>query len=294
MGFIMARFLTGNSLNSELEKLFEKAENLILIISPYIKLHERFISTLKAKKGSPEIEIVIVFGKNEDNFSKSMKEGDFNFFKEFPNVEIRYEKRLHAKYYANETTAIITSMNLYSYSQDQNIEAGVLTNAPTMLGSLAKSLIENNLDNEAWNYFNRVVEQSELLFKRRPVYDEKLMGFAKQYKTSKTEIDNLSEFFAKLSRKETMSTNKSVEVKLQDTIATIINSENFLSTTALAKQLGISSKELFFKFEKLQWIERKNEDWILTTLGKKQGGQVKKGQYGDYIAWPESVSNSLK
>ena len=290
----MARFLTGNSLNSELEKLFEKAENLILIISPYIKLHERFISTLKAKKGSPEIEIVIVFGKNEDNFSKSMKEGDFNFFKEFPNVEIRYEKRLHAKYYANETTAIITSMNLYSYSQDQNIEAGVLTNAPTMLGSLAKSLIENNLDNEAWNYFNRVVEQSELLFKRRPVYDEKLMGFAKQYKTSKTEIDNLSEFFAKLSRKETMSTNKSVEVKLQDTIATIINSENFLSTTALAKQLGISSKELFFKFEKLQWIERKNEDWILTTLGKKQGGQVKKGQYGDYIAWPESVSNSLK
>jgi hypothetical protein len=38
------------------------------------------------------------------------------FFKEFPNIEIRYEK--DAKN-ANEASAILTSMNLYEFSQDK-------------------------------------------------------------------------------------------------------------------------------------------------------------------------------
>lgn len=80
-----------------------------------------------SKNDNPELEIIVVFGKNEDDISKSMSQEDFNFFKEFPNIEIRYEKRLHAKYFANEENAILTSMNLYGYSQDNNIEFGILT-----------------------------------------------------------------------------------------------------------------------------------------------------------------------
>ncbi|QOW10173.1 hypothetical protein Q73A0000_07255 [Kaistella flava (ex Peng et al. 2021)] len=124
----MATFLTGNDLNAQLENLFEYADDYIILISPYIKLHDRYASALKAKKDNPNLKITVVFGKNEDDFSKSMKQEDFNFFKDFPNIEIRYEKRLHAKYYANESAAILTSMNLYNFSQDNNIEAGVLTN----------------------------------------------------------------------------------------------------------------------------------------------------------------------
>ena len=67
------------------------------------------------------------------------------FFKEFPNIQIRYEKKLHAKYYSNESAAILTSMNLYSYSQDNNIEAGVLTksgllgrNSPKLIADLTQ------------------------------------------------------------------------------------------------------------------------------------------------------------
>jgi hypothetical protein len=93
----MAKFLTGNELNLELEKLFERADEQIILISPYIKLHDRYISSLRTKKENSDLEIIIVFGKNEEDLSKSMKEEDFNFFKEFPNIEVRYEKRLHAK-----------------------------------------------------------------------------------------------------------------------------------------------------------------------------------------------------
>jgi len=67
----------------------------------------------------------------------------------------------------------------------------------------------------------------------------------------------------------------------------------FLSATALSKELGISAKELQYKFEKLKWIERKNDEWVLTNLGKSKGAEIKKGQYGDYIAYPETVIKEL-
>ena len=41
-----------------------------------------------------------------------------------PNIEIAHRKNLHAKFYANEDGSIMTSMNLYAYSQDVNIETG--------------------------------------------------------------------------------------------------------------------------------------------------------------------------
>ena len=166
----MAKFLTGNELNLELEKLLEKAEGSIILISPFIKLHARYESVLKLKINNPNLKITIVFGKNEENLAKSMAETDFNFFKQFPNIEIRFEKNLHAKYYANEYCAILTSMNLYSFSQDNNIEAGIIVNTSSFT-SVATSLIiggGDDVDEDSWKYFSRVIEQSDLLFKKIP------------------------------------------------------------------------------------------------------------------------------
>jgi hypothetical protein len=307
----MAKFLTGNELNSELEKLFERADEQLILISPFIKLHDRYISTLRTKKDNPKIEIIIVFGKNEEDLSKSMKQEDFNFFKEFPNIEIRYEKRLHAKYYSNESSAILTSMNLYNFSQDTNIEAGVMTKA-TLLGNLASNFMtgEDTFDRTAWSYFSRVIEQSDLLFKKVPEYESTMLGLSKKYKSSKIEIDKLTDFFANRpkydnsNRKESYvkkivlaetKTEIRVEPKTDTKPAYNISSETkFLSTTALSKEVGLSSKDLFSKFEKMNLIERKSDEWILTAAGKNKGALTKKGQYGEYIAWPDSIINELK
>ncbi len=188
----MAKFLTGNELNTQLENIFEFAEDHLILISPFIKLHERYASVLKSKKEKYNFQIIVVFGKNENDFSKSMKEEDFNFFKDFPNIEIRYEKRLHAKYYANEEAAIITSMNLYTFSQDNNIEAGVLTSRKGLLGSLTS---RDNLDDEAYGYFDRVIDQSELLFLKTPKFETTKFGLSKRYINSDIEVDLLSEYF---------------------------------------------------------------------------------------------------
>jgi hypothetical protein len=196
----MATFLTSNELNTALENLFEFADEHLILISPYIKLHDRYASVLRTKKDNPNIKIIIVFGKNEDDISKSMKQDDFNFFNEFPNIEIRYEKRLHAKYYANESSAILTSMNLYNFSQDNNIEAGVLINRKGILGSLTNNLVSNvtgqdTLENQTAYYFERVIEQSTLLFLKVPKYESTMLGLSKRYTTSVIETDTLSDFF---------------------------------------------------------------------------------------------------
>ncbi|OFX25213.1 MAG: hypothetical protein A2033_01860 [Bacteroidetes bacterium GWA2_31_9] len=192
----MAKFLTGNELNSELEKIFELAESNLILISPYIKLHERYASTLKAKKNNDKLEIIIVFGKNEEDVSRSMRIDDLNFFKEFPNIEIRYEKRLHAKYYSNENTSILTSMNLYSYSQDNNIEAGIMTEG-SLFGDFTNKLLqgEETVDTKALKYFERVIKQSDLIYKRIPKYESILLGISKKYKCSEIVEDKIEELF---------------------------------------------------------------------------------------------------
>jgi len=99
-----------------------------------------------------------------------MSQDDFDFFTDFPNIEIRYERRLHAKYYANENTAILTSMNLYAYSQNNNIEAGIVSE------NIAS---DNSFYLEARKYFDRVIDQSELIFPKAPQYES-----AKQVNTA--------------------------------------------------------------------------------------------------------------
>ncbi len=188
----MAKFITGNKLNLELEMLLEKAKASIILISPFIKLHPRYESALRTKLNDPHIEVTIVFGKNEEDISRSMAETDFNFFKQFPNIQIKFEKRLHAKYFANESYAILSSMNLYSFSQDNNIEAGILIKGA------------DEVDKEAWKYFRRVIDQSELLFERNPEFETTMLGLKKKYSSSVTTVDKLTEFFSGKSGKKTV------------------------------------------------------------------------------------------
>lgn len=185
----MAEFVKGNQLNAELEKIFENAETQLIIISPFIKLHARFIDVLKAKKDNHNLEITVVFGKNEDNISKSFSIDEFNFLKDFPNIQIKYEPRLHAKYYANESAALLSSMNLYEFSQNNNIEFGILTKK-SIMGGLTS--IGVNLDSEAFYYFDQVINNSKSMYKRSPEYEDKFLGLAKKYTHSLVEIDELS------------------------------------------------------------------------------------------------------
>ena len=65
----------------------------------------------------------------------------------------------------------------------------------------------------------------------------------------------------------------------------------YLSTTSLAYELNLQVNELFHKLQSLGWIERKNDKWTLTNLGKQKGGQnTNSPKFGEYIVWPENIS----
>ena len=64
-----------------------------------------------------------------------------------------------------------------------------------------------------------------------------------------------------------------------------------ISTSALANLLDIKPSELFEKLKSQGWIDRKNDKWILTDLGKQKGGQTKTNpKFGEFIVWPENIS----
>ncbi|MEY3422936.1 MAG: hypothetical protein RIR48_3265 [Bacteroidota bacterium] len=65
----------------------------------------------------------------------------------------------------------------------------------------------------------------------------------------------------------------------------------YISTSALANELDIKSADLFDKLKTLGWIERKNDKWVLTDLGKQKGGQTRNNpKFGEFVVWPENIS----
>ncbi len=66
---------------------------------------------------------------------------------------------------------------------------------------------------------------------------------------------------------------------------------DYISTTSLANELDKKPAELFDKLKTLGWLERKNDKWILTNLGKEKGGQTRYNpKFGEFIVWPENIA----
>lgn len=64
-----------------------------------------------------------------------------------------------------------------------------------------------------------------------------------------------------------------------------------LSTSALAKKLGKTSRQMFAELEALGWIVREDEQWKLTAKGTFEGGDYRESnRFGTYVIWPESVT----
>lgn len=192
----MAEFIKGTKLSLEIEGLIERAREYIWLISPYIKLHGRIKEELETRRDDYNVHLLIVFGKNEHDLSKSISAEDVNFLRGFPNVSIYYHKDLHAKFYSNEDYSIITSMNLHQFSQDKNIEAGILLQHKNVLSKLADlALSKTDAGQEAHSYFIEVIKQSQLLLHRKPDVKINWFPIPDKYLGSNNEVDIIDDFF---------------------------------------------------------------------------------------------------
>lgn len=115
----MAKFLNTSGTTYHLEELIKKAMDRLVLISPYLQFNER-IKELLEDKNRLKIDIRIIYGKSE------LSPQEINWLKELAFVRTSFCKNLHAKCYLNEHECIITSLNLYEFSQVNNNEMGVL------------------------------------------------------------------------------------------------------------------------------------------------------------------------
>lgn len=253
----MAKYLRTSGITAGVEELIREARERLYIISPYLKLSDNIRELLNDKEREKS-EVRIIFGKQELNPT------EMSYLQNLKYVRLYFSKNLHAKCYLNEKKMIISSMNLYEFSQQNNREMGIL--------------IER--DNEG----------------DRQVYED-------AWKDIESILNNATDFSyieaPKDLQKERSNVTKS-DSKPKDSSPespTLSKSSpfdgKFYSATAMSKELNISSKELNAKFEKLKWIEKKNDEWALTDLGKSKGAQIKNGQYGEYIAWPEPIMKEI-
>lgn len=115
----MAEFLTTNGTSYNIENIIIDAKSNLILVSPYLQISKTFYERLKdaSNKG---VLIKIIYGKDE------LKPNERNSLAELKNVELFFFENLHAKCYFNESTMVITSMNMYEFSEKNNREMGVL------------------------------------------------------------------------------------------------------------------------------------------------------------------------
>ena len=63
-----------------------------------------------------------------------------------------------------------------------------------------------------------------------------------------------------------------------------------ISTTALSKEAGVKTKEMFSRLMALGYIAKENGVWTLTAVGKEHGGISLSSKHGKYIAWPKDLT----
>lgn len=184
----MSKFLTGKDLEDKLTDIIWDAKDFIIIVSPFIKLDDYIKGVFEKVKTRHDIEFCLLFGKNEESKNRSISQEDFEYFKEFKNIRILYNKDLHAKHYCNENEGLITSLNLYDYSMINNVEYGV---------HFTRSMLSTDrLYQETDNFtYDLIHEKSDVIYIKTPQYSTKMFGLKKEYQESKIVYDISEDFF---------------------------------------------------------------------------------------------------
>jgi len=114
----MADFLTTTGTSYFIEQLIITAKKDLVLVTPFLKLTQNLFERISdaEKKG---IKITLIYGKNE------LPKPEMNRLLSFKNIQIYFCQNLHAKCYHNESAMIITSMNLYEFSERNNREMGI-------------------------------------------------------------------------------------------------------------------------------------------------------------------------
>ena len=247
----MAKFLNSSGTTYHLEELINNASDRLIIISPYLKLNER-IKELLEDRNRLKIDIRIVYGKND------LHPEEINWLKNLTFIRTSFCKNLHAKCYLNENECIITSLNLYEFSQVNNNEMGVLI-----------------YRNEDAKLYADTYEEAQRIIR---ISDEVRMSLEKV-----NDVDNRVALVneANIDKLQGVAATKSME--------SLTPNYSKLTTAKLAKELGLKTQELNDRLIGVGYLEEKEGELVLTDLGRAAGGTSKRGKFGEFWLWDSGM-----
>ncbi|MBH0064202.1 phospholipase D family protein [Psychrobacter sp. SZ93C1] len=251
----MAKFLNSSGTTYHLEELIKNASDRLIIISPYLKLNER-IKELLEDRNRLKIDIRIVYGKND------LHPEEINWLKNLTFIRTSFCKNLHAKCYLNENECIITSLNLYEFSQVNNNEMGVL--------------IYRNEDSKL---YADTYEEAQRIIR---ISDEVRMSLEK---VTEVESGNDASTDKKSAPSHTAVSANNANTTAKSTTEAATPNYSRLTTAKLAKELGFKTQELNDKLLAAGYLEAQDGELVLTDAGRAAGGTSKKGKFGEFCLW---------
>ena len=254
----MAEFLDTQGVSYYLKKLINNSNDKLYLISPFLQLNNQLKLSLEDRHKF-SIDIIIIYGKLSD-----INPDDSKWLQSMPGIKLLFHKDLHAKCYFNEKETIITSMNLFMFSQQNNVEMGIY--------------ISKEKDEELYTKIADEVDRIKRGSEHRTISVQKV-----EYKKPEQPKE----------KSEPQKVNKRSGEKPKFEKGKDYSKSRYKSTSALSEIMGIQSKKLFEIFMKKNWIVKDGKSWILTKKGEQNGGQMKNGQYGEYVAWPEEVVEEI-
>lgn len=242
----MAKFLNTSATNYFLEELIKNARDRLILVSPYLRLNDR-VKELLEDKNRLKIDVRIVYGKSE------LQPQEIAWLRDLSYVRTSFCKNLHAKCYLNEELCIVTSLNLYEFSQVNNNEMGILIRRSE----------DADLYRDAYEEAQRIIRIS----------DEVRISLERVVPEAAQEGAETSAAAAADAEKESEEPSAK------------------LTTSKLAAKLGIKTAELTERLVAAGLLEMKNGKPFITEAGKAAGGEFRMSpKFGPYFLWPEGVA----
>lgn len=192
----MTEALDTHALNMRITDVIDNAKTRLVIISPYLSIYNNLRKFIQLAD-SRGVNVVVIYRKIEE------KSDVLEWLTTLKHIYVGQSENLHAKYYGEDEGAVITSMNLYEYSQVNNEELGLL--------------IDSKRDTEA--FYDMVYFIKKIIEVSKPIYstikyeffeEKKIISRLPNFKFSMLDkpINNIPEKELTESEKETSVENE--------------------------------------------------------------------------------------
>ena len=132
----MVQYLNTQGAYSEIENIVNRAEHKLVIMSPYIQINRSLLQKIFHASEHRSIDVSLICRVND------IKPEEIAAMNRINRLEIFDLPNLHANCIYNEKTLIMTSLNLFDYSQINNRDMGAMLTADKDPGAFISAVRE--------------------------------------------------------------------------------------------------------------------------------------------------------